>query len=258
MMMLMTFYAIQSFRFFYFENNEIIMAALDDANTLSVSQDAKRLKNNEGDVIAAYALGSRFWGTANSASDWDLLLVHSDSKRPGNQALHSGQDLDVTAIHKDEFVGRVKEHKFTEIVTLWAATLGCSSRSKEMNPRQILGGKIDSKKLALSVLEEADRDWRVSKKFADKNDGIKAVRVASHSVRMMMTSVAICKTGTLSQTVKLEANDAVTEIRALGNDVSTSGWNILETAIVPRVAALRTELEQIARLDQRQSLKTIN
>lgn len=114
-----------------------------------------RLQLNPADVLNAYLMGSRLWGSASYNSDYDFMIVHK--KWSSKASLHSG-DIDATMYDQKEFIQKLKEHAFHEMICTWLPR--SFVLKEELDPKQHF--VLDPKKLRLSIFEETDRDWRMA------------------------------------------------------------------------------------------------
>jgi predicted nucleotidyltransferase len=159
------------------------MKKLMQESKLTLSSVYTKLKLTEKDVTHVYLVGSRLWGTANSKSDYDFIIVHS--KWPKEyQSIHNSE-IDATVLHSDEFQRRLEEHEFYETITqhipkeyVW----------KEAKTKKV---KFDAQALCKSVIEETNRDWTMAQKYFEKSNSARGKKTIVHALRLLLISIQL-------------------------------------------------------------------
>merc|ERR1711920_260993 len=115
-------------------------------------------------------MGSRLWGTHSENSDWDLLVVTTEST--GKTAKHSGDGkIDALVIDPEEYTHRCRQHRWIETVSLFVP------KSHVVLQKIALPEiKLDRGKLADAVGEETTKDWLRAQKYVERGDLERAKR----------------------------------------------------------------------------------
>ncbi len=175
------------------ENLQQRMRDLLAESHLTMASLLKRLKLEDKNVLAVYLLGSRLWGTATHASDYDFLIVHS-SWKGGHSTLHNGE-IDASILDFKEFKRRIEEeHHFLETICMW------------LPPEYKWKENFDLKKtfklqplfLLNSIEEETQRDWSVAEKFINKGKLENGKKTIVHAIRLVLVASQIVKEGRVS------------------------------------------------------------
>jgi predicted nucleotidyltransferase len=166
-------------------------------SSLSSDDVIRRLKLDKRSVEAIYLIGSRFWGTANERSDYDLIVIlktapasqgksKSKSRESKERVSVHHRDIDATLLSFDEFGRRLASGRFVETLLLYWPDEFCIVRPSDRLRKLVR----PSEQLFLSaVVREAERDWRVAQKFCDKGNGARGRKTMAHCLRMMDLAV---------------------------------------------------------------------
>jgi hypothetical protein len=144
----------------------------------------KKTGFKEDNVLGLYLYGSRLWGTAVEASDYDFLVVLKKAESPC-QTFHSG-NIDCLVFSQAEFDKKLGEHMFLCVVV--AAWLPEEWVWKRKHPIKF---KMDRKKLIKALLDTVDRDWKVAAKKRSKKLNDAAAKVEMHAIRQLRVLVEL-------------------------------------------------------------------
>src|SRR4051794_23611384 len=89
-------------------DEEAAMRALNQSNEKmcrAVEPICKKLELEERNVLGLYLYGSRLWGGATAASDYDVLVVLKRAQQPST-TLHRG-NVDALCLSEKEFATRL-------------------------------------------------------------------------------------------------------------------------------------------------------
>eukprot|EP00339_Tiarina_fusa_P001493 CAMPEP_0117006202 /NCGR_PEP_ID=MMETSP0472-20121206/6520_1 /TAXON_ID=693140 ORGANISM="Tiarina fusus, Strain LIS" /NCGR_SAMPLE_ID=MMETSP0472 /ASSEMBLY_ACC=CAM_ASM_000603 /LENGTH=522 /DNA_ID=CAMNT_0004707611 /DNA_START=46 /DNA_END=1614 /DNA_ORIENTATION=+ len=174
--------------------NEFHMCRQSDALNAEIA--IQRLGLSEEDVDNIYVYGSRLWGTATEKSDFDLIIVcKPDMPKRGT---HVGNTLDAMVMGRSEFQERLIKGEF--LVTLsqylpdaaiwrerWHPDTCATAASKKTHKRNLRSGRLNAAAvLSANVLDEFDRNLELAAKHYSKGAKLKAKKVLSHLVRMLI------------------------------------------------------------------------
>ena len=123
---------------------------------------SQKLKLNSSSIKNLYLIGSRLWGTANDKSDWDVMIV-LDSDKASKSSMHNSE-IDATVYSQKEFLERLNKHEFLCVIAINLPEDWKWKEQIEFKKNFVLNKKI----LSASVIEEADRDWKIARKKIEK------------------------------------------------------------------------------------------
>jgi hypothetical protein len=119
----------------------------------------------------------------------DFLIVHSNWKGK-KSSIHNSQ-IDATMYDSEEFLQKLKEHSFHEMVCVW---LPSPFVWKELlDPKKHF--KLDLPSLQASIFEETDRDWRMAQKYMEKDNLERGKKTIVHALRLVLLAIQIAKQG---------------------------------------------------------------
>lgn len=175
----------------------------------------------QGTVVAAYVSGSRLWGTATDASDFDILVVAK--QREPHRTLHWGS-VDALVYSPEEWQVRIL--CAAKILSLYSICLLLRmspldvrlNRSQKQRDAHYVSAlvcafltgpwvwkappvsmfrplTIDRPRLRQSVVEETDRDWQFAGKCFAKGQVERAQKTLSHALRLCLVAVQIAEHG---------------------------------------------------------------
>eukprot|EP01124_Arcella_intermedia_P016743 TRINITY_DN23352_c0_g1_i1.p1 TRINITY_DN23352_c0_g1~~TRINITY_DN23352_c0_g1_i1.p1 ORF type:complete len:216 (-),score=46.60 TRINITY_DN23352_c0_g1_i1:120-767(-) len=162
----------------------------------SVDEALERLgvakSSKDANVISFFILGSRLWGTDNSNSDWDLLIVVDTlprSSEKGFLSIHHG-NLDALVITKQLYLQRIEEGSFLEVIT-------CFLKNTKFSLLDHLSPKCTTPKPVFidHVTKTLKRDWDMAKKYLDKGNLPRAKKTLVHTARVILITDQIIKHG---------------------------------------------------------------
>lgn len=197
----------------------------------------RRLDLKDEEVLNVYLMGSKLWGNASAKSDWDFLIVHGHWKNPSS-SLHS-LDIDATVLTKEEYLQRLNEHHFLEVITLYLpAPFVWKEAYKAMQTDRFTW---DPKKLEAAVVEELDRDWRMTKKCFEKKNVLKGKKIIVHAMRMLEIAVQLAENQKVTNWFV-----ALPISRDMDMDYSHKDWNFFGSTYTPKMEAAKARLHQAA------------
>ena len=225
----------------------------------------EKLRLQRSAVVACYVLGSRGWGTAHKGSDYDLVVVTSDSrgktKGAAKEQIH-GSGVDACVVSENEFRVRVQRHEFMLVPCRSACTVGLvATPSNELVQTAclwlpatcvLLQRKdfaatfvLDPAALFESTLLESARDWRRVRQCFKKGQAAKAKKIVGHTLRMVLLARQIATHGKI---VDYSASNPTT--LALMRDYS-SGWEACRDAYLPSAEKDAMALGKACHIDMR-------
>lgn len=168
----------------HFLSQDVIDTLLDAAR--------KRCPN----VLNIYAHGSHFYGTATSASDYDLVVLVPDSKKYGSNDVAdnilisvatANMKIDLSVESIDEFVGRVKEHRWYALECLLLPLL---------ESRHIPFPEIDKIQIRATVRLAGDHAYtKAKKKITIENEIYLGKKSLFHSIRIVDFAIQLLSRG---------------------------------------------------------------
>ena len=144
-------------------------------------------------VLCVYIVGSHLWGSCNQKSDWDLVIVTSDSKNTSINA-HKG-NIDAWIVPVDEYFTFIAEHLIQALLTLWIPANLVLMKKLEFQPAKKFCYSAKSMRAAIEKLYE--RDTRVAGKHYSKEDFVGGRKVVKHLVRQLGLCVQIIECGSI-------------------------------------------------------------
>lgn len=185
---------------------------------IPLSKVASALSVPDQDILSAFVLGSRLWGTSNAQSDYDTYLILKKNaslattldKQKGFISVHSG-NIDGIIMTETTYKGaldpsigshglanilltflrlaeRLKECAVFDLVTLWLPP------EFVMKSTLNIPWKLDLDALVASVQKVAARDVAMAEKQASNGNYDKTKKVLVHVTRMIMMATEIVDT----------------------------------------------------------------
>ncbi len=170
-------------------DEEAAMRALNESNAKmyrAVEPVCKKLELEERNVLGLYLYGSRLWGGATAASDYDMLVVVKRAPQ-ASWTLHRG-NVDALCMTDQEFAARLGALGF--LAVLAAHWLPPEWRWKQHALPSPLP-PVDPARFCESVRNEAERDWCVAAKKRAKGLVKEANKVCAHAVRMLRIAAQV-------------------------------------------------------------------
>ncbi|KAI9341662.1 hypothetical protein BDR26DRAFT_860057 [Obelidium mucronatum] len=133
------------------------------------------------DVAFAFLIGSCLWGTHNSKSDIDFIVV--SHKNPTASSMHT-QQCDFTLLSKSQFLDRVGEGSFLETLGLVMPPANCYIDPSFESTLNKLKQSINLKTVRSWISERSKKDFEKASKFAEKGKYHSALKVYCHTLRM--------------------------------------------------------------------------
>jgi len=154
-----------------------------------------KLKIPAADVLNAYVIGSRLWGTATSQSDFDLVVVAASWPPSKPQTVHNGM-FDAKVLSLANFEERLQQHEFEELKCCW---LPEAFVLKETVPAvQLLKGGIDRVKLRHIVTERTEKDLAKAAKFIEKDKKYEGGKILLHALRLNVLGTQLAREGRIT------------------------------------------------------------
>jgi hypothetical protein len=168
------------------------MGAGDDLNRLLAALfSVWRLR--DADALNIYLVGSRLWGTATDASDFDLVVVATDRAftAMGADVLHGHSGtLDVLLLSHAAFVRRIREH---DVGTLICCYLPATHVWRE---RAGVRPTLSRPALVGATLSSSDKSWRRARKDAEGRGELgRAAKVLCHALRLRTLALQLARHG---------------------------------------------------------------
>lgn len=194
----------------------------------------KLLSFSPKDVLGIFLYGSRLWGSATSKSDYDFLIVLSDSSSPKPSSTSHKNNIDALCLSRTEFFSRLSRHEFLCCVVSW----WLPSEWVWKNTLPTTGHNVDTGGLATATLQQRERDEEMAKKKASKGDVEGAKKVVIHMMRILRITVALLREPK-KKNINLWVTDDLTQ--QMRNLYSTS-WDDVFALVSDEMHALTTEI----------------
>lgn len=218
---------------------------------LSLEKICNTLKIASSDVVYAFLLGSRLWGTSNELSDYDVYLVIRNnagfashlSSQKSFASIHSA-NIDGLVMVESEYlstyhrieglserfltnsyfasVARIKDSAVFDLITLWVPG------EFIVKSGAIHSWNRDLVALEASVEKVRKRDLLMAQKHAENGKPSKTKKVLTHLIRMIMMATQIVELGRITDF------ECANEIFAtLQQSYHLSSWESFEEEVVP-------------------------
>jgi predicted nucleotidyltransferase len=148
------------------------------------------------DVLHAFVLGSRLWGTSNEDSDYDTYIVIKNtsawasrlSSQKSFASIHSA-NIDAIVMLESNYTDRIRESGVFDLVTIWLPV------DFVLKTVGLLQWKPDLQALFASCDKVLKRDLLMAQKHAENGKYDKAKKVITHTTRMIMMATQIVQHG---------------------------------------------------------------
>lgn len=152
---------------------------------------------NELDVIAIYLGGSRLFGCAREASDWDWRVVVRSARTESSVLDISERTVghrvyNVTIYTRDEFVQRLQEHEINVVMCIFSPT----SMKWEQESFQ---WQLDAQVLRDSLFRKSNSLFNRAKVyFVSEGDHVAGKKVGGLSLRFLIYGLQLLKEGRIT------------------------------------------------------------
>src|ERR1035437_10219017 len=119
----------------------------------------------EKDILAIYPYGSRIYGTATEASDYDFVVVLKNLKSDCDQLDAANYPITVNLYSEESFKDRLDKHRISILECIF---LPSNQVLKEVFKFPF---KLDKSKLRESISEKASKDFNQCKKRLSDSQG---------------------------------------------------------------------------------------
>jgi len=150
---------------------------------MSVKVLCRKLEVDPGRLLNVFVVGSRVWGTATSASDWDLIVVLDSKQGTKRKTVCAAKDnIDAIVWDRNEWAAELKAHRFLSLLTLFLPPSAVWKQLLRIDGVPGFSG-ISFRVFAEKLVAETDRDCRKMSKFFAKKKRDRAQRTFVHSLR---------------------------------------------------------------------------
>lgn len=191
----------------------------------------------EKNPYAVYLYGSRVYGTDNSRSDHDYLVIEDS---PSSEGLTIGK-VDVKILSKRKFQDLLNEHRISALECLWL-----DDSAVIVEPDLNWDFNLNLSKLRSSISKKSSHSWvKAKKKFLEPYDHMedelrRGKKSLFHSLRIMMFGIQIAKYGKIENYG--EANNIYKKI--ISSELET--WEAFHEEWKPLYNELCSEFRRLA------------
>lgn len=194
----------------------------------------------EDQLVSVYQYGSRVYGTASWASDWDFIVVANSSI--DGQEFRNG-DYNIHVYTPDTFQRNVDEHKIHALECIFAP------KEFVLVDKRAWTFKLDRSKLRHELSAKSSNSWVKCKKKLTVEVGQEYIGVKSlfHSLRLVIFGIQIAQQGRITDYGA--ANKHWLEIDNYYEGMKASGvydWEILKAHYQPIYNQLCSEFRKVA------------
>jgi predicted nucleotidyltransferase len=194
----------------------------------------------ESQLVSVYQYGSRVYGTANHASDWDFIVVANSSI--DGQEFRNG-DYNVHVYTTDTFQRNIDEHKIHALECIFAP------KEFVLVDNRRWAFKLDRSKLRHELSAKASNSWVKCKKKLTVEVGQEYIGVKSlfHSLRLVIFGIQIAQQGSITDYGA--ANQHWSDIDNYYKGMKASGefsWDTLKEHYQPIYNQLCSDFRKVA------------